>query len=669
MTKRKAPDHRLALVSLAEHLPGVSIQGYHPDGTVFYWNKASEQVYGYPAREALGKNLGELIIPPDLKPFFHQALEIGGDVKESGEFIPPGELLLRRKDGRPVPVYSIHTAVVTGSGEPLLFCIDIDLSEREQLEQSLRQSRDELKKQMAERTAELAGTNARRAQAEEELIKFKTIADEANYGIALADQEGNLVYVNRCFARLHQYTPGELIGKHLSVLHTPEQMLQVDRLNYRLLAAGFFSTEKVWHKKRDGAVFPTLMNATVIKDAAGNPRYLSATAIDISERDRAEKEKRRLEEQLRQAQKMEAVASLAGGMAHDFGNLLNAIRGYVEILKNKLHEKDPLQAEIGELENTVVRAGSLIRKLFAVGRRQSIHPEIIDLNAILTDLEGMLWRVCGRSIELTILPAPGLRTIRADRSQLEQIVINLVFNAREAIPRRGTITVKTDNVELGRSPVPRIIGKQPGPYVVLSVRDTGCGVDKEKRGRLFEPFFSTKDAGNNSGLGLSIIYGIVEQLGGFIQVESDPGRGSTFQIYFPVREEPAGGSTRSRRVLVMDDQEDLRILAGKLLASMGYETECAPDGQLAVEMFRLARQAGRPFDAVLLDLAISNGLNGLEILRRLREIDPGVKSILYSGYQNDPALAGFRDPGFVASFTKPFTREKLESVLDEVLGE
>ena len=653
---------------LAEHIPGVSIQGYHPDGTVFYWNKASEEVYGYLAREAIGKNLGDLIIPPDLKPLFHQALAVGGGAKKSGEFLPPGELLLCGKDGRPVPVYSIHTAVVTGDSASLLFCIDIDLSERKKLEQSLRQARDDLEKQVAARTAELAGTNIQREQAEAELKKFKTIADEANYGIAINDREGSAIYLNRSFARMHQYEPEEMIGKPLSVFHTPEQMIRVERLIHRLFADGSFKAERVWHKRKDGSVFPTIMNATTIKDPAGNTLYFSATAVDISERHRVEQEKRQMEEQLRQAQKLEAVASLAGGMAHDFGNLLNAIRGYVEVLKNKLHEEDPLQAEIGELEATVVRAGVLIRKLLTFGRRQEVNPQPIDLNTVLSDLDGMLRRVCGRSIEVSFLLAPHSRMIRVDRGQLEQIVINLIFNAREAISGPGTITVKTDIVELGASQVPRIIGKPAGSYVVLSVRDSGCGLGKEKRSHLFEPFFSTKSSENNTGLGLSIVYGIVEQMGGFIQVESAPGRGSTFQIYFPAWEDRVSGQSRKRRILVMDDEEDLRLQVARLLKDMGCETECAPDGQLAVEMFRLAKQSGRPFDAVLLDLMIPNGLNGMETLRLLREIDPEVKAILYSGYINDPAVTGFHDHGFAASFTKPFTREKLSSVLNDVFG-
>ena len=785
--------------NLTEYLPGVSIQGYRPDGTVFYWNRACEEIYGYPAREAIGRNLADLIVPPDLKPLFDKCLEYGKRVKKSGEFLPPGELLLRDKNGRPVAVYSIHTAVYTEGEDPELFCIDVDLSERKKMESALRQARDELEQRVAERTAELAKLNqelrremkersrvedalresedkfrtifdnakdaifiealdgrildvnkavcsmlgyskeelltrqvgdivppeaattfspviqkktiksgvyiqtedvrkdgvrvpvevsntvvriggkerviaiardiTERKRAEEELIKFKTIADEANYGTAIVDLEGNLIYINRHYAWLHQYKPKELIGKNLSIFHTEEQMKRVNNLNNRLKADGAYYAEEVWHKKKDGTVFPTMMNATTIKDARGIPLYISATAVDISDRHRAGLEKREMEEQLRQAQKMEVAARLAGGMAHDFGNLLNAVRGYVEVLKNQLHEEDPLQNEIQALEDTVVRAGQLNRKLLTFGRRQSVRLEELNLNTVLADLENMLRRVCGSGIEVDFVLEPGSRAIRADRGQMEQIIINLIFNAREAINRRGTITIKTDTIDLSRSPVPRMIGKQPGSYVLLAVNDTGCGMDNQNRSRLFEPFFTTKDTDNNTGLGLSIVYGIVEQSGGFIQVESEPGRGSTFNIYFPALGKTDAGRLRKRRVLLMDDEEAFRTTTGKLLASIGYEVKSAPDDRLAVELFQREKEAGRPFDIVLLDLMIPGGLGGAEALRRLREINPDVKAVLYSGYTTAPAMTDYREHGFAAALAKPFTRERLSAVLREVLGE
>jgi PAS domain S-box-containing protein len=790
--------------NLTEYLPGVSIQGYRPDGTLFYWNKASEKIYGYSAAEAIGKNLGDLIVPPDLKPLFLQALSEGRKVKKSGDFLPAGELILRTKEDHPVSVYSIHTAVYVEGKEPELFCIDIDLSERKKMEAALRQAQDELEARVNRRTADLAAANEQlqweieerkrilkalveseekfktifdnakdaifiealdgrivdvnkaacsmldytkeelltrrvvdivppevaaafspiiqkkkikegfyvqtedvrkdgvrvpvevsntlvrigekerviaiarditdRKRIDEELIMFKTISDQANYGTAITNLEGKIIYLNRHFAGLHQYPPEELIGENLSILHTAEQMTQVNNLNTRLKTDGVYYAEEVWHKKKDGTVFPTMMNATIIENEEGNPQLISATAVDITEIIQAKDEKIRMQEQLRQAQKMESAARMAGGMAHDFGNLLNAIRGYVEIIKTQLLDEDPLQNEIRELDNTVIRAGSLIRKLLSFGRRQTIQSKNINLNTIISDIANMLRRVCGRSIEIDFSLTPGLPMINADPGQMEQIIINLVINAKDAVNGRGRITIKTDSAELSNSLVPRIIGKQPGDYVVLVVEDNGRGMDETARSKIFEPFFTTKDSDNSSGLGLSIVYGIVEQSGGFIQLDSSPGEGTTFNIYFPSVKmgeylSHADIIEGDKKILLMDDDAELRAATGKLLKSIGCRVDHAADGRTTIELFKEAKKSGRPFDAVLLDLVIPGGFGGKEVIKSLRNIEPGVKAILCSGYVTDPIMTAYRKYGFSGVLTKPFTRAELKEVLAELIGD
>ena len=395
-----ADNSTISFRGLADYIP-VSIQGYRPDGTVLYWNKASERIYGYTAEEAIGKNLGDLIIPPEVRPLFEKACEIGAGVDQSGEFLPSGELELRHKDGHPVPVFSIHTAVCTPEKEPLLYCIDVDLSSRRRMEEELKNARDKLEKRVDARTRDLARVVVNlqkeveeRKRADAELKKFKTIADEAKYGVVIVEISGRLIYSNRHFSRMHQYEPEELVGEDLSIFHTSRQMEVVDLLLSRLHSDGSFHTEEVWHRKKDGSLFPTIMNATTITDETGEPLYYTATAVDITDRHRSGQEKKMMREQLRQAQKMEAIARLAGGMAHDFGNLLNAIRGYVEVIKEKLHEEDPLQTEIRELDNAIIRAGKLNRKLLTFGRRQPVKPEEIDLNSVLSDLTNMLRRPC-----------------------------------------------------------------------------------------------------------------------------------------------------------------------------------------------------------------------------------------------------------------------------------
>jgi len=790
--------------NLTEYLPGVSIQGYRTDGTVFYWNKASEDIYGYSAAEAIGKNLGDLIVPPDLKSLFLLALSKGKEVTKSGEFLPSAELLLQDKEGRPVSVYSIHTAVFVEGREPELFCIDVDLSERKKMEAALQRAHDELEGRVLRRTKELEEANkqlkremgerekaekalreseekfkttfdkakdaifiesldgkildvnkavcsmlgytkdellakrvgdivppeiaaafspviqrksikegvyiqtedmrkdgsrvpievsntlvkiggedrviaiardiSERRRVNKELLKFKTISDEANYGTAIADLDGNLIYINRYFARLHQYDPEELIGKNFSILHTEEQMEQVNILNNRLKTEGAYYAEEVWHKKKDGTIFPTIMNGTIIMDEEGSPIFISATAVDITDKLNAEDEKRQMQEQLRQAQKMESAARMAGGMAHDFGNLLNAIRGYVEIVKNQLHAEDPLRSEIKELDNTIIRAGSLIRKLLSFGRRQAIQPANINLNTIISELAGMLRRLCGPAIEIELLLYPDLPMIYVDRDQMEQIIINMAMNAKDASGSNGKITIKTDFAELGDSLVPRIIGKQPGDYVVLVVEDNGGGMDDAARSMVFEPFFTTKDSDNSSGLGLSIVYGIVEQSRGFIQMDSAPGEGTTFNIYFPAltsaNDLPQTDLIGTgRKILLMDDDAEIRTVTGNLLKSIGCDVTHAADGRAAVEFFKEAVESGQPFDAVLLDLVISGGVGGKEVIKSLRAIDPLIKAVLCSGYITDPIVTSYREYGFDNVLTKPFTRDELKEVLDELIGD
>ena len=400
--------------NLMEHIPGVSIQGYNLKGTVLYWNKASEGVYGYTAREAIGQNLCDLIIPPAIKPLFRKALELGKKTKRSGELMPPGEIMLLHKDRHLVPVYSIHTIVRVKGEKTLLFCIDVDLSERKQAEEALRRSYEEMEFRVKERTAKLTHANL---QLESEIRR---------------------------------------------------------------------------HRRTELAL-------------------------------------RESEEHLRQGQKLEAVGRLASGVAHDFGNLLNAINGYIALFKLKLSPQDPLRPEIIEVEKVVRRAEKLIRKLLAFGRKEKTKPKAWNINEIINDLKKMLRQLLGRGVKLQTSLDPELGIIQADRGQIEQIIINLSLNAQQAIKRRGTIRISTSNCRLKRARR----GLTPGSYILLTISDTGCGMSKEVQRHIFEPFFTTNKNGDNSGLGLSIIYGIVKQSGGQIKVESKAGQGTVFKIYLP----------------------------------------------------------------------------------------------------------------------------------------
>ncbi len=651
--------------------PRIAIQGYRADGTVFFWNRGSEEVYGYPAAEAVGKNLGDLIIPEELLPVFLRALRRGRAVKEFGEFFPAGELVLKNRAGEPVEVYSTHLAVPI-DGETFLFCIDLDRPGRA-FEDSFRRSRERLKSRVTERSRKLREANAglrreiearkefeRKLQESEE--RFRSIFDNAQDAIFIETPEGKILDANRAVCRMLGYTRSELLSLTVADIVPPDLRSTLSPVIRRESARPgvLIETENL---RKDGTRFPVEVSNTII-EVDGEERVV-AIVRDISVRKRAETERRAMEEQLRQAQKMEMAAALAGGMAHDFGNLLNAIRGYVEVIKEQLRAEDPLRREVGELDRSVLQAAGLVRKLFAIGRRGPDRPEAVNLNLVIGELAPMLERVCGPRIRLTLDLEPGAAAVAAPRGEMEQVIVNLVLNSREAITGEGEISIALKTVNLDRSPVPRMIGKKPGRYLALTVTDTGCGMTEAEKARLFEPFFTTKNTEINSGLGMPVVYGTVERNGGFIQVESAPGEGSVFTIYIPALEAGSAPAAR-RRILVMDDDERFRKVAVKFLAGLGCEAAAVPDGRLAAELYQLEMEAGRPFDAVILDLIVPGDRSGAETLYRLKEIDPGVKAVLCSGYTADPLMTDFREHGFAGVLSKPFQLAKLRRTLEEI---
>lgn len=651
--------------------PRIAIQGYRPDGTVFFWNRGSEEVYGYSADEAVGKNLGDLIIPDEVRPLFRQALRRGRAIKEFGEFLPAGELVLKNKAGEPITVYSTHIAARIG-GETYLFCIDLDRSGRA-FEESFRRSRERLRRRVTERTRKLRTANAelRREIAARERVeialreseeRFRSIFDNAQDAIMIATPEGKFIDANRAACRLLGYSRDELLSltvedivpPHLHSTISPTIRPETARPG-RLIV-----TE---HLRKDGTLIPVETSNTIVN--MGGRERVVAIVRDISERKRAQEERQDMEKQLRQAQKMEMAAALAGGMAHDFGNLLNAIRGYVEVIKEQLREEDPLRLEFAELDRSVRQASNLVRKLFSIGRRGSVRREALNLNRLLEDLGPMLKRVCGPRIRLTFDLETEAGEVAAPRGEMEQVIVNLILNAREAITGPGTISISLKTVDLDGSPVPRMIGKKPGHYLALTVSDTGCGMTETEKARLFEPFFTTKNTEINSGLGMPVVYGTVESNGGFIQVESAPGEGSVFTVYIPVLVGAPVPVFRPR-ILVMDDDQDFRNLAVRFLSRLGIDAAAVPDGRLAAELYQLENEAGRPFDAVILDLIVPGDRSGAETLYRLKEIDPGVKAILCSGYTGDQLMTDFREHGFAAALNKPFGLAELSRTLKDI---
>jgi two-component system cell cycle sensor histidine kinase/response regulator CckA len=392
-----------------------------------------------------------------------------------------------------------------------------------------------------------------------------------------------------------------------------------------------------------------------------------------AERKRAKEHLRQIEAQLLQAQKMEAIGELTGGIAHDFNNMLTIIIGYSDLLLQNLKADDSLRSDIEQIQLAGKRASSLTQQLLAFSRKQVLQPRVLDLNAVLTNLDQMLQRLISEDIAMVAVPAPGLWRVYADPSQIEQVIMNLVFNARDAMPKGGKLTIETANVELDDAYACEHISIRPGPYVMLAVSDTGCGMDTETQARIFEPFFTTKEKGHGTGLGLSTVYGIVKQSDGNIWVYSEPGRGTTFKIYLPRVEgvvetvEPGAVRTKTVRgsetILLVEDENGVRRLAHSILRAHGYTVLEARHGKEAI---LLSGQHEGLIRLMVTDVVMPE-MSGRELAEHLKPSRPNMKVLFMSGYTDKAMLhQGTLEPG-TAFLQKPFTPEALARKVREVL--
>jgi two-component system, cell cycle sensor histidine kinase and response regulator CckA len=410
-------------------------------------------------------------------------------------------------------------------------------------------------------------------------------------------------------------------------------------------------------------------HAEPLRGANGGIEGVICTALDVTDR-------KQLEEQFRQAQKMEAIGRLAGGIAHDFNNLLMVIQGYGDLLVERMHVRDPLRKNVEQIQTAAQRATSLTRQLLAFSRKQILAPKVLDVETVVKDMEDILRRLIGEDIELEVISSPQLGQVKADRSQIEQVVMNLAINSRDAMPKGGRLLVEMANVEIGSnySQPPSVVA--PGKYVMLAVADNGHGMDRETKTHIFEPFFTTKEKGKGTGLGLATVYGIVKQSGGYIWVYSEPGMGTTFKIYLPrIDEEPAGGADDtgagstalprgSEVVLLVEDERGVRELAREYLQMSGYTVLEASDGPGALA---LAKDHKGEINVLMTDVVMP-GMSGRELAERIVEVRPEIKILYMSGYTDQAIVRhGILDRG-ADLLQKPFGLNTLASKLREVLA-
>jgi len=481
-----------------------------------------------------------------------------------------------------------------------------------------------------------------------------------DYAIYMLDAAGNVTSWNAGAEHINGYKSDEVLGKNFSLFYEhadaksgrPQEALAI-------AARTGHAEEEGWRVRKDGSMFWASGVLSPMHDSSGVLLGFAKITRDLTER-------RKLEEQLNQAQKLEATGSLAAGVAHDFNNVLSVVLSYSELLGAGLKAGDPMLEDLNQIRAAGLRAAALTRQLLAFGRQQALQSQIVDLTAVVGTMENMLRRLIGEDVTLTTLCAPSLGKVLVDPGQIEQVIMNLVVNARDAMPSGGTLTIETSEVVLDDQYASDHVGAKAGPHVLLSVNDTGTGMDKETQAHLFEPFFTTKEPGKGTGLGLSTVFGIVRQSGGTIQVSSEPQEGTSFKIYLPttdgvapaVRASPPP-SVRvllgSETILLVEDDEAVRLLARTILRKYGYNVL---DAQGGGDALLLCEQYTAPIHLLLTDVVMPR-MSGRGLAERLLLVRPEMKVLYMSGYADDAVVRHGIFYSTVAFIQKPITPELL----------
>jgi two-component system cell cycle sensor histidine kinase/response regulator CckA len=516
---------------------------------------------------------------------------------------------------------------------------------------------------------EVIGREETRRAAEAERDRLAAVVEQAGESVVIADQDGRIVYTNPAFTRITGYGAEEVIGRRHHFLRAQSQSPETEAAIGRAMLEGRSWTGPSRDWRKDGIECEMDLVISPRRDEDGNLVGSIVIGRDVSR-------ERSLEAQLTQSQKLEAIGRLAGGVAHDFNNLLTAISGYAEILKAELEPDDPRAEDVVEIQRAATRATQLTAQLLAFSRRQILRPRPLDPQSILFGLTPMLRRLIGEDIEVVTRARPGLGAVMADPSQLDQVLVNLALNARDAMPTGGRLEIEIDEIELDRSFVEAHVGAHVGRHIVFRVSDTGVGMNPEVRAHAFEPFYTTKGPGKGTGLGLATVFGIMEQSNGYVEVDSEPGRGSTFRLYLPgaalaaadapSRSDPDAGMPGVGTILVVEDEQPVRALVSRILEKAGYVVLAAATGEQALDV-----EAGHngPIDLLFTDVILP-GMSGRELAGLLAIRRPGMPVLYASGYNEEIAIArGVLEPG-ISYLPKPYSGEDvLRRIREHVLPE
>jgi len=509
-----------------------------------------------------------------------------------------------------------------------------------------------------------------RKKAEEEIRKseqrLRIHVEHTPLAVIEWDLEHHVAAWNAAAERIFGYTREEAMGRHASFMVPPAFRQHVDEVGQRLVAqkGGERSTNE--NTTKDGRTISCEWYNTPLVDESGRVLGVASLVQDVTERVA-------LEEKLRQSQKMEAVGRLAGGVAHDFNNLLTVIIGYSQILAEGVPAPSRLKDATAQIRSAADRAAGITRQLLAFSRKSILSPRVIDLNDVMMNIDTMLRRLIGEDIEILTVPGRDLGTVKADPGEVEQVIMNLVVNARDAMPSGGKLTLETDNAELDEAYARDHRPLQPGRYVMLAVSDTGIGMTADTQAHIFEPFFTTKEVGKGTGLGLSTVYGIVKQSGGYVWVYSEPGQGTTFKIYFPridqpaegvgAEKKPAGVQRGTETILLVEDDEQLRQLVASVLGESGYKVLAAAG---TAEGLALCRSNHHDIRLLVTDVILP-GMNGRQLAEQVKQISPHTRVLYISGYTSNAIVHyGVLDPG-LWFLPKPFSLSALVVKVREVL--
>ena len=642
---------------LLEALPD-AIVAVDREGTIVQANSQTQELFGYDRDELIGQKV-ELLVPESYRREHHQHRQNFAETPKTRRMGANIDLYGRRRDGSEFPVEISLSPVSTENGMFVLSAIR-DISARKRMEEELRRAHEELYRRTVEQLGEYRS-------------RLALIIDSSEDAIVGKDLDGIITSWNKGAERIYGYTPEEVIGKHVSLLVPNDPAPNGHPGEIAEIMQKIARGESIEHCEsvrvtKDGRRLDVSISVSPLRDAKGDVIGASAIARDITAQ-------KRTESQLHQSQKMEAIGRLAGGVAHDFNNILGIINACTEFLRDRIDPAAESSLYVENIKKAIERGSALTRQLLTFSRSPAIQPRVLDLNERLKDIGKLLRPLMGDDVEVLIVSRSPSAVVEADPGQIDQVVVNLAVNARDAMPRGGKFILETGTAKFDEAFAEQHQAMAAGKYVLLAISDTGLGMDEATVSRIFEPFFTTKEASKGTGLGLATVYGIVKQSAGHILVYSEPGHGTTFKIYLPNAEHKIGLASKTQvetvgpkqhgtTILLVEDDETMRSLTKKVLEEHGYTVVEADDGKSALES---VQSHPGPIDLLLTDVVMRR-MSGPELVDRLSASHPDLKIVYMSGYTGELIAEREVLKRGITLLEKPFTRTALLNTIHTALG-